>query len=286
MIMSQLATKEIRIIGPRASGKTTYLAALLRIPDELKKQFRGLQVTPLTEYGEKLVKQATNIIEKGAKLASTDMGNEPEFHFSINIPTSKRGSSISLELVAKDYSGEVFEMAAQSRYSSELEPYFNDWFNSGGLMIMMTDWQPENDERVYAPAILKILSELGDRAKVKPILKNFRIAIVMTKCERGEIWPCRTDPEEDLFRVRLPKTYALLRKHTKTTCRFFACSTFGVMGDKPGDRDPRPNRYIPSDGSSSEFNAFLRDKDAWKPYGLISPIYWLTTGKVFYNECL
>jgi Double-GTPase 1 len=284
--MTQLASKEIRIIGPRASGKTTYLAALLRIPNELKKQFHGLQVTALTECGEKLVNQATNIIEKGAKIAGTDIGNEPEFHFSIVIPTSKRNSTISLELVAKDYSGEIFEMAAQSHHSSVLEPYFNDWFNAGGLMIMMTDWQTENDERVYAPAILKILSELADRAKVKPVLKDFRIAIVMTKCERGEIWPCRNDPEEDLFRVRLPKTYALLKKQTKTACRFFACSTFGVMSDKPGDRDPRPNRYIPSDGSSSEFNAFLRDKDAWKPYGLISPIYWLTTGKVFYNECL
>jgi hypothetical protein len=283
--MNQAATKEIRIIGPRASGKTTYLAALLRIPDELKKQFKGLQVTPLTECGESLVNLSKNIIERGANLAATDIGNEPEFHFSIIIPESKRRGTTSLELVAKDYAGEVFEMAAQSRYSSELEPYFNDWFNAGGLMIMMTDWQSEDDERIYAPAILKILSELLDRIKIKPMLKSFRIAIVMTKCERGEIWPCRIDPEEDLFRVRLPKTYAVLKKLPKTSYHFFACSTFGVMGDRPGDRDPRPNRYIPSYGSSPEYNAYLRDKDAWKPYGLISPIYWLTTGKVFYDEC-
>jgi hypothetical protein len=280
--MNQTATKEIRIIGPRASGKTTYLAALLRIPDELKKQFKGLQVTPLTEGGESLVKLSKNIIEKGANVSATDIGNEPEFHFSIIIPEFKGRSTTSLELVAKDYAGELFERAAQSSYSSMLEPYFNEWFNAGGLMIMMTDWQSEDDERIYAPAILKILTELLDRIKVKPVLKSFRIAIVMTKCERGEIWPCRIDPEEDLFRVRLPKTYAVLKKLPKTTYRFFACSTFGVMGDRPGDRDPRPNRYIPSDGS---YNAYLRDKDAWKPYGLISPIYWLTTGKVFYDEC-
>jgi hypothetical protein len=280
--MSRRAHREIRIIGPRSSGKTTYLAALLRLPDELKKQFPGLKVIPGTDCGEDLIKLAANTIEKGADLAGTDIGNEPEFQLSIIIPATKRNSRISLELVAKDYSGEIFKWAAQRHNSSKLEPYLNEWFKAKGLMIMMTDWESENDERLYLPAMVKILSELIDRTKVNPELRDFRIAIVMTKCERGEIWPCRIDPEEDLFRVRLPKTYALLKKLPKTTRRFFACSTFGVMGD----RDPRPNRYIPSDGSSPELNAYLRDKDAWKPYGLISPLYWLTTGRVFHDECL
>jgi Double-GTPase 1 len=284
--MNLVATKEIRIIGPRNSGKTTYLSALLRLPDQFKKQFQGLRITAHTEEGENLISLSKNIIEMGAKLSATDIGNEPEYHFSITVPSSKNGASIPLELLAKDFAGEIFESAASSISSIDLEPYFDDWFSSEGLMIMMTDWQAEKDERVYAPAITRILSEWSDRSKVNSALKSMRIAVVMTKCERGEIWPCRIDPEEDLFRVRLPETYTLLKKIPTSNRHFFACSAFGVMSDVPGEKDPRPNRYIPSDGSSAEFNAYLRDKDAWKPYGLISPIYWLTTGRIFHDECL
>jgi Double-GTPase 1 len=281
--MSKVSTKEIRIIGPRRSGKTTYLAALLRLPAELKNRFQGLQITPLTEDGESLIGQARDMIETGAKLVPTDIGNEPEYHFSIHLPVVKNRAGLKLELLAKDYSGEIFEWAGDNRHESELKVYLDDWFSSEGLMIMMTDWQAEKD---YAPAIQRILSEWSDRTKVNSALKSMRIAIVMTKCERGEIWPCRIDPEEDLFRVRLPKTYALLKKLPEKSRHFFACSTFGVMNDMPGEKDPRPNRYVPNDGSSAEFNAYLKDKNAWKPYGLISPIYWLTTGTIFNDECL
>ena len=43
---------DIRIIGSRKSGKTTYLASLLRLPKELKKQFPGLKITPTSDYAE------------------------------------------------------------------------------------------------------------------------------------------------------------------------------------------------------------------------------------------
>ncbi len=34
----------------------------------------------------------------------------------------------------------------------------------------------------------------------------------MSKCERGEIWPGRVDPETDLFGVYLKKTLKTLKK--------------------------------------------------------------------------
>ncbi|MDD1438649.1 hypothetical protein MEN24_20470, partial [Dolichospermum sp. ST_sed10] len=64
---------DIRIIGSRKSGKTTYLASLLRLPDELKKQFPGLKITPTSDDAEDLIGAAKNILEKGTVFAGTDI---------------------------------------------------------------------------------------------------------------------------------------------------------------------------------------------------------------------
>jgi hypothetical protein len=154
-------------------------------------------------------------------------------------------------------------------------------------MIMLTDWDTSNDTKLYAPAVNRLLTELSEQANVNETLSKLRVAVVISKCERGELWPCRLDAEEDLFRVRLKETYRVLKeKLPPSRLRFFACSSFGVMGDSSGQHDPRPNRYISDDGSSAEFRAYLRDVEAWKPFGLISPLYWLSTGRVFHDERL
>ena len=94
---------------------------------------------------------------------------------------------------------------------------------------MLTDWEPGRDIHLYKPAFTKLCQEISEREQINPEIKNLRIAVVMSKCERGEIWPCRLDPDEDLFKVRLPETYSLLtRKLPRERLQFFACSSFGV----------------------------------------------------------
>jgi hypothetical protein len=288
MLKPKVRGSEIQIIGSRRSGKTTYLASLLRCPKELQRQFPQLSITPITDKAEDLIETAKNIIERGAKLAGGSLDNPPPvYSFQISIPAIKGNTSVTLELNAKDYPGELFDALAEPHRWTTVKPYLEDLWAAQGWMVMLTDWQLERDSRVYEPALKKLLEELIDQAGVKPELRNLRLAVVMTKCERGELWPCRLDPEEDLFKVRLPNTYKLLtRSLPPRRLRFFACSSFGILSDRPGERDPRPNRYIPDDGSSAEFNAYLRDPGAWKPYGLISPIYWLSTGRVFHDERL
>jgi Double-GTPase 1 len=279
---------EIRILGARKAGKTTYLAALLRLPEELRRQFPGLEVSSSTEEAEKLTELAKNILEMGAALSPTDIGDEPDYAFRIKIPASRGLPGSVLNLVAKDYAGELFEHIGQPHRRNQLSPYFEEWCSAQGWMIMLTDWQRERDEGLYVPVLSRLLMELSERAVIKPELQKLRIAVVMSKCERGELWPCRLDPEEDLFKVRLPKTYHFL-KHSLPTERlqFFACSVFGVISDRPGDRDPRPNRYSP-DASMAEAATYLIPAYAkdWKPYGLISPLYWLSTGRRLHDERL
>jgi hypothetical protein len=93
----------------------------------------------------------------------------------------------------------------------------------------------------------------------------------MSKCERGEIWPGRLDPEIDLFGVHLRETTKTLReKVIPQNLRFFALSTFGVLGKD----NPRPNREDRMKGE--EPASVIRQPNSWQPYNLIEPLYWLS----------
>ncbi|MGK7956581.1 MAG: hypothetical protein AB4063_15235 [Crocosphaera sp.] len=280
---------EIRIIGPRRSGKTTYLATLAYCPKGLKEKYPGLKVTPHSDDAEKLVRFAEDILKKGAKLAGTPIDKEdlaeqidrlPYYDFRLMIPKTAQGAMLRLDLSARDFPGEFFEMIAHPSRPAAIESWFEDLFSVTGWMVMMTDWQPGRDKHSYYPAFKQLCEEITIREETKPALKNLKIAVVMAKCERGELWTGRKDPDLDLFRVRLPKTYHYLTEILPPErLQFFACSSFGVLGDSRWSFDPRPNRYNPDDGSVSEYNAFLRNAGQWYPYGLIPPLYWLATGK-------
>lgn len=277
-------SSEIRIIGARDSGKTTYLATLAVCPDGLKEKYPGIQVFPRGDDTQKLVNLAEDILKKGAKLAgtsfdSTQLHNLPYYNFLIQMPGTKRRASIDLELTARDFPGEFFHDIPLSRKWKEIKSWVDDLFTTTGWMVMMTDWKPERDTSLYQPAFTKLCREISTRERHNPELQNLRIAVVMAKCERGELWPCRLDPDEDLFEVRLPETYKLLTQtFSPTRLQFFACSAFGVLCERREDFDPRPNCYLPDDGSPEETKAYLREPSRWYPYGLIPPLYWLATG--------
>lgn len=290
--MTQPQNNSIRIIGPRASGKTTYLASLLFCPhlQEIKLKIPGFTLDYAEDSEtESIARLAENILKKGAKLAPTpdiDVANIPIYSLRIKIPSSSKIAGANIDLSVRDFAGEIFQDIALEHKANHVQPYINDLFNVPSWMVMLTDWQPEQDTKLYKRVFEKLCKEISEREQINPEIKNLRIAVVMSKCERGELWPGRWEPDEDLFKVRLPKTYEFLsRKFPAQTNRlkFFACSAFGILGDSPENYNPRPNRYVPDDGSSAEYSAYLRVPSQWKPFGLISPIYWLSTGKTLYD---
>ncbi|MGK7876137.1 MAG: hypothetical protein AB4426_23420 [Xenococcaceae cyanobacterium] len=278
-------TIDIRILGPRTSGKTTYLATLARLPNwqRLEVEFPQLTIEAKNENAEKLEKMARDILEQGSSFTSTSRkdGKEPDYYFQIAISAVKRLPRVLIELNVKDFGGEIFEDL------SRLEQYLNEhMFAAQGWMIMLTDWEEERDADLYLPAFKKICKAISEKESQNPEIKNLRLAVVMTKCERGEIWPGRLYPDEDLFAVRLPETYHHLTKKfpPKTNrLKFFACSSFGVLSDRTENFDPRPNRYVSDDGSSPDKTAYLRNSGKWNPFGLIAPLYWLSTGKTLHD---
>ena len=208
-----------------------------------------------------------------------------KYEFDIRIPKLTE----PIKLLVKDSSGELFDdlVFDKGDWEQDVKDLVEELCQTEVTgWIIMTDWIKESDTRIYQPALKNLFTELNEYEnpnKKNQDPSNKRIAVMMSKCERGEAWTGRLDPGDDLFRLRLPETYQELQKQEYDPKRidFFACSSSGVLGDK----NPRPNRVISSDNNMREY-AYLPTKTEWRPYGLFSPIYWLVKGSRYGDESM
>ena len=291
-----MASNNICIIGPRSSGKTTYLASLLYHQQHQFKQNKKIyyRVIAQTVETRELQEKAESLLKRGLKLEPTKLGDElqtiydlPFFIFTIerNIGKfeellNKNKIAEKFQVTAKDYPGEVFDDLAKSNLLGDnLEAFVKDCFDDKrGCIMMLPAWESGSD-RYYLSLLKKFVYLMESEGKKK----DYKMAVVMSKCERGEIWPGRHQPELDLFQLHLKKTTAYLRQtFDQNNLAFFALSTFGIRGDK----DPRPNRIDLVKQGEERGSVLLQygegfpgqgrySEELWQPYNLIEPVYWL-----------
>jgi hypothetical protein len=271
----------ICIIGPRGSGKTTYLAGLaywteLHINSKKGKIFT---VEPLNEDTLSLKEKAENIICQGASFRPTgqefgqvmSVYDAPLYQFKIKVNNLWHRND-EINLVVRDYPGEVFEeLENREKIDSIYEDFIQESLAGGvvGCLILLTGWGSKTD-KAYCRSLRSFIGYMGRNNR----MQDFRLAIGMSMSERGELWSGRIEPEVDIFEVHLPETRKLLRDRIpKSNLKFYSLSTFGVL-DK---NDPRPNRVNirGRDGQA----AILKDVPQWKPYNAIAPLYWLSKGR-------
>ena len=266
----------ICVIGPRASGKTTYLASLAYFPNKSKE--KTFKVQSLNDDSKELAAKAQNIIIEGLSVEPTAIGEKiqsvddlPYYSFKIDAKKHRFSKIESIQLNARDYPGEVFEKIAEPDLSDSMHQEFIDeclMKDVVGCLILLTAWEKGAD-RFYYQVMDKFIDLMDHHNRAD----DLRLAIAMSKCERGEIWPGRIDPEIDLFGVHLPQTLNTLKERIlPKNIRFYAMSTFGVLGR----HNPRPNR-IDLQGKEGTASV-LREAARWRPYNLIEPLYWLSQG--------
>lgn len=269
----------ICVIGPQWSGKTTYLAALAYSPNtkSINNRNKNYTIRPQNPESRQLAEKAENILCQGADFEPTRIGEEfglatvddlPFYAFGIEVKKNLLSKSERINLTARDYPGEIFggiaePILSESIHQAFIEECFTDVV---GCLILLTGWEQGIDS-FYSRVMQRFieLMDTHDRSH------DFKLAVAMSKCERGEIWSGRLDPEIDLFGVHLPRTRNILReKILDKNLKFFAISTFGVLGKN----DPRPNRIDrPVKGEPS---SVLREPTSWRPYNLVEPLYWLS----------
>ena len=173
---SQDLSQVIRVIGDRASGKTTYMAALARWPNADPATSAVRRVQAINDNGEKLIDKAKNLLEQGESLEPTPLNAKPEEvkDYSLQIVLQekygakkakiKQDSAINLIINCKDYAGEFFSDLVYQPNSTLLQDYMADCVGANGFMLLLDGMAFRQDEK-YFGGIEKFLVEL-DRAEI------------------------------------------------------------------------------------------------------------------------
>ncbi|MGC9528770.1 MAG: hypothetical protein ACP5D7_24845 [Limnospira sp.] len=269
----------VRIIGDRASGKTTYLASLAYWPNA-SPDSPVQTVSPVGEDSEKLVEQARNILEQGLIFEGTnllDIDAVKDYTLSITLKDHfswwrGSGNMVQINISCKDYSGEFFSDLLHKSGDPMLDDYIDDCCLATGLMVLV-DGTAHRKDKEYSMGMEKLLVEL-DRAELNN--QHRRIAFVLGKCEQSELWVNRHEPKK-LANMRFPKLSAQLESYSKLNgvgVEYFTTSAFGILGKQY----PEPNSQRLKRSREGTTSVIKKPK-RWRPFGLVAPIYWLCTGK-------
>jgi GTPase SAR1 family protein len=260
----------IRVIGDRQSGKTTYMASLAYYPNASSDSFVQ-SIVPIGEDAENLVTQAQNILEQGLELEPTLLNSNidkvKDYTLSITLV-----NKLKLNINCKDYSGEFFRDLLFKIGDSLLDDYLDDCLQATGIMLLIDGTSHRKDSE-YAQGLDKFLLALNqaDLGQGKR-----RIALTFSKCEQSELWINRKFPENIAIK-RFPQLYKRLESWKELgtgEVDYFTTSAFGVLGSQ----FPEPNsKKIQRDREGTK--SIIKNPRRWRPYSLVSPIYWLCTGK-------
>jgi|JI7StandDraft_1071085.scaffolds.fasta_scaffold00292_24 hypothetical protein len=270
----QRGTVEFRMIGDRASGKTTYLAALAYWPISLQNDNSPiLRVEPYDANTEVLITMAENILRQGDELPQSE---EPILYsltveLKQNFADQLTGKPAKIRISCVDYPGEFFKNLRTNK--AIVDSYLNDLQSAAGLLLLI-DGTSQTDED-YAKAIKQLETQLNRRlANTPDRIKNYRIAVVISKAELPQLWG-KLGNLPDFINRKFPYTQKALNNwKTEWKCQveYFACSAFGWMGTKN-----QPNVKVIERGTQGT-KAIIEDPNVWRPGGLVQPIYWLQTG--------
>lgn len=277
----QKGTVEFHIIGDRASGKTTYLAALAYWPISLVGIDSPIHsVEPYDDNAQVLLDMAENILLQGDDLPP----NTARISYSLTVNLKQNylekltGKPPSIRISCVDYPGEFFKDLRNN--TPIVDRYLNDLQAAAGLLLLIdgTQQTPQDDDN-NAKAIKQLDTRLNQRlantpklANTPDLLKNYRIAVVISKAEDAKLWGS-LDNIPNFMNRKFPQTQQALnqwKNEWKCQVEYFSCSAFGWMGTRR-----TPNTTVTQ---TTPPKAILRDRYAWKPEGLVQPIFWLQTG--------
>ncbi len=270
---------DLRIIGARRSGKTTFMAALAYWPNA-KPDSPIESVNPFDDDTARLIAMAQDILENGLPFAGNypveDLSQLPLYTLLIEIkPAFSLGGNLRFQVSCREYPGELIEdLRNRSTASRGLSNYLDDCADGSGLLLLIDGTAKE--DRKYAQAFDRLKTELNIRLTGQgKNLSSYRIAVVFSKTEQGTVWIHRYDIKK-FISLKFPQTQNTIQKWRKEwgcSVNYFFCSAFGMKGNPP-----QPNVRIEERDREGTRSVIDRPQ-YWRPFGLVAPIYWLHTGK-------
>lgn len=272
---------DIRVIGDKASGKTTYMASLAYWPNANP----ASPVQSISSYGDResgaeLIAKAQNILEQGLELEKTDLNADvtavKDYGLSIVLKEQFswknlgfRSQMVKININCKDYAGEFFSDLIYRRGDPKLDDYLEDCKIATGILFLV-DGTTHRKDAEYARGLDKFFQEL-DRRDLDG--RKRRLAFTLSKCEQSQLWVSRYQPRE-LAKRRFPLVQKRLTNWHGGEVEYFTSSAFGTLGHNY----PEPNS-IQLTRNRNGTTSVIRDTKRWRPFGLVSPLYWLCTGQ-------
>jgi hypothetical protein len=266
----------VNIIGPRCSGKSTYVAALAGWNKQKEIDLK-INIQAINDKAQQLSEAWKYIVLQGLSLNPTDFSAKRNdgYFFEIDIYRKKilkSKETFSFSLI--DNPGEIFEGIERATitgndlfFSQFYQNIINNLRKQSNLLIMI-DYERLDLDREYAGKIDIFLKDIFNKGFDN---KCFKVALVFSKCDRSYVWLNRHIEGQTIKDYsRVTSVIEKWSSVKKFSCKSFLISTFGGLS---GDSSVR--------NSIKEHNHLyvLRDPSQWKPYGLIAPLYWLSTGK-------
>lgn len=277
----------IGLIGPRASGKSYYASALAAWNHQTQKEDTCPvnTVLPFGDSTKQLAQEFMNtVLHKKGKSADNyamlgptpprdpNLVTQPTYNVKVtfNPPNPEK-----LEISYQDFAGELYSGIEQFAETEKnlVKSYINDLIIKDGL-IFFVDGTARHRDNEYRQSFDQFMTEW-----LKKTAKPCRMAIVVGKCDHAELWARRYDPQIILsqrFDSLCKSIQMWSQQEKKLEVAYFATSVLGTLGNsswrQPNTQEIGQNQ----DGNQSE----ISDGSFWRPFGLISPLYWMATGRM------
>ena len=276
---------DIRIIGPQASGKTTYMAALAYWPNAnpSNSPIQNIEAADLSNT-QNLIEMAENIL-LDSKPLPPNRRDKPLLYnvtidlkpkFLLNPIATMTQKDVRMSISATDYAGELFQLLRNNSSDPDVQSYLDDCQEAAGLMIMIDATSSKTMDKVYSKSLQQLKTELDMRFEQRGGNKSkYRVALVFSKAEQPKILGYHQKNEISTFiKEKFPDTQRVLqawRKNWNCKMAVFFCSAFGTI--------PGTSKANTKQDSRDEFGTpVLARPEFWQPFGLVAPLYWLYTG--------
>lgn len=151
-----------------------------------------------------------------------------------------------------------------------MDSYIADFVSKDGLMFVV-DGTARYKDREYRTSLDQLINQWFI-ATSKPC----RMAIVIGKCDDPDLWAGRYNAQR-IIQNNFPQLTQAIdawgSQGGKLQVSYFASSAFGTLGHT--DRR-QPNSQKSQQNKDGILSTISRPK-FWRPFGLISPLYWLAT---------
>jgi hypothetical protein len=262
-------SSDVIVCGTRASGRTSYLGALTQLKD-LKIGNISIHAKTNGEESEKLAEVTKEILATKRFSATRNIGRY-QLLITIDQKTFLRDIHTNLFIYFLDIpQGDPF----QCNFSLQDHDFQASMYLKGDYdVLIVLDSNSEEQE------ILEWCSQFLVKLQQLRLSHTKRIAIALGKCDNIEIYTklCKLGAEK-LFKDLFPLTYRIIQAFNLSfTIEYFAMSNLGMTSTKP--LEPNAIREESFDYRNYGVAYVLKNPQTWRPFGLISPLYWLSTGK-------